>query len=134
MPLFQVEDLQIRELFYPSPSSILLLQLNGHPASPLPLPLPSSPPPSPPLPLSPQVWPILTGCFPPDSTAAERSALQASKAAEYRVLLSQWQSISEQQAKRFSKYRERCSRIDKDVVGGLSRETVSVEGSIGGRE
>jgi hypothetical protein len=51
-----------------------------------------------------------------DSTYAERQYLASTKKEEYQILKSQWQSISQTQAKQFSKFRERKSRIEKDVV------------------
>lgn len=63
-----------------------------------------------------EVWKFLLGFYPFDSTAAERRALLEAKAEEYRVLKSQWESVTPDQARRFAKFRERCSRVDKDVV------------------
>jgi len=51
-----------------------------------------------------------------DSTYAERQYLASTKKEEYQILKSQWQSISQTQAKQFSKFRECKSRIGKDVV------------------
>ncbi|CAI5989816.1 unnamed protein product [Closterium sp. NIES-64] len=63
-----------------------------------------------------QVWPRLLGYVPWDASHAEREELRQRQITAYNSLLLQWQSISEEQARRFTKYRERCSRIDKDVV------------------
>ncbi|GJP50623.1 hypothetical protein CLOM_g9766 [Closterium sp. NIES-68] len=63
-----------------------------------------------------QVWPRLLGYVPWDASHEEQAALRQQQSTGYKALLQQWQSISEQQARRFTKYRERCSRIDKDVV------------------
>jgi hypothetical protein len=50
------------------------------------------------------------------STAAERVALRDRKRAEYVTLKQQWQSISPAQEANWSKWRERKTRVDKDVV------------------
>lgn len=63
-----------------------------------------------------EVWKFLLGYYKFDSTYAERQYLVLIKKEEYQILKSQWQSISQTQAKKFSKFRERKSRIEKDVV------------------
>lgn len=63
-----------------------------------------------------EVWKFLLGYHRYDSTFAEREDLTARKHEEYKVLKAQWQTVSEDQAKRFAKFRERRSRIEKDVV------------------
>ncbi|KAH7444094.1 hypothetical protein KP509_02G064400 [Ceratopteris richardii] len=63
-----------------------------------------------------EVWKFLLGHFPYDSTYKQRAQLVVKKREEYLILKSQWQTITEQQAKRFTKFRERKSRIEKDVV------------------
>ncbi|KAG6478325.1 hypothetical protein ZIOFF_061761 [Zingiber officinale] len=63
-----------------------------------------------------EVWKFLLGYNEYDSTYAEREYLASEKMHEYEILKSQWQSISAAQAKRFTKFRERKSLIDKDVV------------------
>ncbi|CAH2070218.1 unnamed protein product [Thlaspi arvense] len=63
-----------------------------------------------------EVWPFLLGYYAYDSTYAEREYLRSVKRMEYATLKQQWQSISPEQAKRFTKYRERKGLIDKDVV------------------
>ncbi|XP_024533139.1 TBC1 domain family member 15 isoform X2 [Selaginella moellendorffii] len=60
--------------------------------------------------MRPLVWKFLLEFFSFDSTSKERDALLVKRREEYRVLKAQWQ------AKRFSKFRERKSRIEKDVV------------------
>ncbi|KAL0451893.1 UNVERIFIED_CONTAM: TBC1 domain family member 17, partial [Sesamum latifolium] len=50
-------------------------------------------------------------CFSP-----EREYLMSVKKAEYETIKRQWQSISPEQARRFTKFRERKGLIDKDVV------------------
>ncbi|CAM6049726.1 unnamed protein product [Sphagnum compactum] len=62
------------------------------------------------------VWKFLLGYYNFDSTHTMRKALVVKKREEYRVLKSQWQSVSEDQAKRFAKFRERKHRVEKDVV------------------
>eukprot|EP00244_Chara_vulgaris_P005353 TRINITY_DN2119_c0_g1_i3.p1 TRINITY_DN2119_c0_g1~~TRINITY_DN2119_c0_g1_i3.p1 ORF type:complete len:735 (+),score=130.92 TRINITY_DN2119_c0_g1_i3:174-2378(+) len=63
-----------------------------------------------------EVWKFLLGHFSWDSTYVEREELQEAKREEYQVLKSQWQTVSDAQAKRFAKFRERRSRVEKDVV------------------
>ncbi|KAG6769325.1 hypothetical protein POTOM_024955 [Populus tomentosa] len=78
-----------------------------------------------------EVWPFLLGYHAYDSTYAEREYLKSSKKSEYETIRQQWQkfplrlntclvsllqSISTEQAKRFTKFRERKGLIDKDVV------------------
>ncbi|CAK7345416.1 unnamed protein product [Dovyalis caffra] len=63
-----------------------------------------------------EVWPFLLGYHAYDSTYAEREYLKSTKKLEYETVKQQWQSISTEQAKRFTKFRERKGLIDKDVV------------------
>eukprot|EP00249_Psilotum_nudum_P016251 c25747_g1_i3 orf=143-2287(+) len=63
-----------------------------------------------------EVWKFLLGYYKFDSTDKEREDLVSKKMQEYKVLKAQWQTVSEDQAKRFAKFRERKSRIEKDVV------------------
>ncbi|KAJ4826125.1 hypothetical protein Tsubulata_038636 [Turnera subulata] len=63
-----------------------------------------------------EVWPFLLGYHDYDSTYAEREYLKATKKLEYETVKRQWQSISSEQARRFTKFRERKGLIDKDVV------------------
>ncbi|KAL9260042.1 TBC1 domain family member 15-like protein [Drosera capensis] len=63
-----------------------------------------------------QVWPFLLGHHAYDSTYAEREYHRAMKKQDYETIKRQWQSISPQQAKRFTKFRERKGLIEKDVV------------------
>ncbi|CAL5360821.1 TBC1 domain family member 17 isoform X3 [Camellia sinensis] len=63
-----------------------------------------------------EVWPFLLGHHAYDSTCAEREYLVSVKKSEYETIKNQWQSISPEQAKRFTKFRERKGLIDKDVV------------------
>ncbi|CAL5438897.1 unnamed protein product [Camellia sinensis] len=63
-----------------------------------------------------EVWPFLLGYHAYDSTCAEREYLVSVKKSEYETIKNQWQSISPEQAKRFTKFRERKGLIDKDVV------------------
>ncbi|GMQ07097.1 hypothetical protein CsSME_00051440 [Camellia sinensis var. sinensis] len=62
-----------------------------------------------------EVWPFLLGHHAYDSTCAEREYLVSVKKSEYETIKNQWQSISPEQAKRFTKFRERKGLIDKDV-------------------
>ncbi|CAN1120625.1 TBC1 domain family member 15 [Linum perenne] len=63
-----------------------------------------------------EVWPFLLGYHHYESTYADRENLKISKGTEYLILKQQWQSISSEQAKKFTKFRERKGLIDKDVV------------------
>ncbi|XP_076916903.1 uncharacterized protein LOC143576760 isoform X1 [Bidens hawaiensis] len=63
-----------------------------------------------------EVWPFLLGYYSYDSTYAEREYVVSVKKSEYETIKNQWQSISVEQAKRFTKFRERNVLIEKDVV------------------
>ncbi|KAL8152568.1 hypothetical protein V2J09_010328 [Rumex salicifolius] len=63
-----------------------------------------------------EVWPFLLGYYEYDSTIAEREYLRLMKKQEFETIKHQWQNISAQQAKRFTKFRERKGLIEKDVV------------------
>ncbi|XP_058182124.1 uncharacterized protein LOC131300342 isoform X3 [Rhododendron vialii] len=63
-----------------------------------------------------EVWPFLLGYHACDSTYAERQYLVSVKKSEYETIKNQWQSISKEQAKRFTKFKERRGLIEKDVV------------------
>ncbi|XP_075489639.1 uncharacterized protein LOC142528471 isoform X1 [Primulina tabacum] len=63
-----------------------------------------------------EVWKFLLGYHSYYSTYAEMEYLVSIKKSEYETLKRQWQSISPEQAKRFTKFRERKGLIDKDVV------------------
>lgn len=63
-----------------------------------------------------EVWAFLLGHHSYDSTYAEREYLVAVKKSEYETIKLQWKSISREQAKRFTKFRERKGLIEKDVV------------------
>ncbi|XP_054805639.1 uncharacterized protein LOC129308520 [Prosopis cineraria] len=63
-----------------------------------------------------EVWGLLLGYHPHDSTYAEREYLKSVKKLEYETVKNQWKSISSAQAKRFTKFRERKGLIEKDVV------------------
>ncbi|XP_022749653.1 TBC1 domain family member 17-like isoform X2 [Durio zibethinus] len=63
-----------------------------------------------------EVWAVLLGYHTYESTYAEREYQRSIKKAEYETIKNQWQSISPQQAKRFTKFRERKGLIEKDVV------------------
>ncbi|KAI6681604.1 hypothetical protein NL676_035485 [Syzygium grande] len=63
-----------------------------------------------------EVWALLLGYHAFDSTYAEREYLRSMKKSEYEAIKHQWQSISAEQAKRFTKFRERKGLTDKDVV------------------
>ncbi|KAK4532111.1 hypothetical protein CCYA_CCYA10G2968 [Cyanidiococcus yangmingshanensis] len=61
-------------------------------------------------------WPYLLGVFDwtisPEEEQEQRRLLEN----EYLVLKQQWESISEKQERRFSKYRDRRVQIEKDVI------------------
>lgn len=63
-----------------------------------------------------EVWPFLLGCYDYNSTYAEREYLRSVRKQDYEIIKLQWQSISPEQAKRFTKFRERKGLIEKDVV------------------
>lgn len=63
-----------------------------------------------------EVWRFLLGYYEYDSTFAEREYIDSVKKSEYESLKFQWKSISETQARRFTKFRERKGLIEKDVV------------------
>ncbi|KAK8926219.1 hypothetical protein KSP39_PZI018201 [Platanthera zijinensis] len=63
-----------------------------------------------------KVWKFLLGYYEFDSTYAERDYLESVRKTDYETVKSQWKNISEAQAKRFTKFRERRGLIDKDVV------------------
>ncbi|KAJ4708222.1 RabGAP/TBC domain-containing protein [Melia azedarach] len=63
-----------------------------------------------------EVWAFLLGYHAYDSTYAEREYHRSIKKSEYETIKNQWQSISSEQARRFTKFRERKGLIDKDVV------------------
>uniref|UniRef100_A0A7C9EUL9 TBC1 domain family member 15 n=1 Tax=Opuntia streptacantha TaxID=393608 RepID=A0A7C9EUL9_OPUST len=63
-----------------------------------------------------EVWPFLLGYYDYNSTYAEREYLRSVKKQDYEIIKLQWQSISPEQAKRFTKFRERKGLIEKDVV------------------
>ncbi|XP_057967405.1 uncharacterized protein LOC131157348 [Malania oleifera] len=63
-----------------------------------------------------EAWTFLLEYHAFDSTYAEREDLASLKKREYGTIKHQWQSISPEQAKRFTKFRERKGLIEKDVV------------------
>ncbi|KAK8581689.1 hypothetical protein V6N12_071904 [Hibiscus sabdariffa] len=63
-----------------------------------------------------KVWEILLGYQAYESTYAERECRRSIKRTEYEIIKNQWQSISPEQEKRFTKFRQRKGLIEKDVV------------------
>ncbi|KAK4746756.1 hypothetical protein SAY87_025793 [Trapa incisa] len=63
-----------------------------------------------------EAWPFLLGYHAYGSTYAERDYLKCVKKIEYETIKCQWKTISAEQAKRFTKFRERKGLIGKDVV------------------
>ncbi|TYI24900.1 hypothetical protein ES332_A05G016900v1 [Gossypium tomentosum] len=62
-----------------------------------------------------EVWEILLGYQSYESTYAEKEYQRSNKKTEYEIIKNQWQSISPEQEKRFTKFRERKDLIEKDV-------------------
>lgn len=62
-----------------------------------------------------EAWKFLLGFHSFSSTHAQRRKLQAERRTEYGQLKAQWTSITDAQAARFGKWRERRTRVDKDV-------------------
>ena len=62
-----------------------------------------------------KVWKYLLGIELPDMTSADRHTRMEERKLLYLSLRNQWQSISRLQASKFSKWRERKSRVEKDV-------------------
>uniref|UniRef100_M0ZMD9 RAB GTPase activator n=1 Tax=Solanum tuberosum TaxID=4113 RepID=M0ZMD9_SOLTU len=63
-----------------------------------------------------EVWRFLLGYHSYDSTCAEREYLASIRKSEYETIKNQWKSITKEQAKRSTKFRERKALIEKDVV------------------
>ena len=63
-----------------------------------------------------RLYPYLLGYLPFDSTDKQRAELRRRKHKEYEQIKAQWTCITEEQAKKFSKYRERKVQIEKDVI------------------
>jgi len=63
-----------------------------------------------------EAWKFVLGCYPEGATRKEREALLAAKGREYETYRQQWESITLEQEARFSKFRERRHRIEKDVI------------------
>ncbi|KAM3300918.1 TBC1 domain family member 17 isoform X1 [Capsicum chacoense] len=63
-----------------------------------------------------EVWRFLLGYHSYDSTYVGRKYLVSVRKSEYETIKNQWKSITKEQAKRFTKFRERKALIEKDVV------------------
>ncbi|PSC76650.1 TBC1 domain family member 17-like [Micractinium conductrix] len=63
----------------------------------------------------PEAWKLLLGVNMPEWSAAQRAQRQEERRGAYRRLRLQWSNIGREQAARCSKWRERRSRIEKDV-------------------
>lgn len=63
----------------------------------------------------PAAWKLLLGVHAPGWTAQQRASHDAVLRARYEALCAQWSGIDQRQASRFSKWRERRGRVDKDV-------------------
>jgi len=62
-----------------------------------------------------EAWKWLLGVYPLNSSSAGRAVLAADQAARYAAIKAQWSNIGDDQARRFGKWRDRRSRIEKDV-------------------
>ncbi|KAL9653497.1 hypothetical protein ABK040_002130 [Willaertia magna] len=63
-----------------------------------------------------EVWKFLLCYYSFDSTFEERKQLDEEKKKEYEILKLQWTSISAKQESRFSQFKDRKSRVEKDVI------------------
>ncbi|KAF3674772.1 putative receptor-like protein kinase-like [Capsicum annuum] len=63
-----------------------------------------------------EVWRFLLGYHSYDSTYVGRKYLVSVRKSEYETIKNQWKSITKEQSKRFTKFRERKALIEKDVV------------------
>ena len=62
-----------------------------------------------------EAWKFLLGVYPQGSSSVDRQQQRLQRQQQYAALTAQWKSIGPDQAKRFAKWRERRTRIDKDV-------------------
>ncbi|KAJ8032382.1 TBC1 domain family member 15 [Holothuria leucospilota] len=63
-----------------------------------------------------ELWPFLLCYYPWTSTTKERIAIRKCKEDEYFGMKAQWKTITTDQERRFSLFKERKNLIDKDVV------------------
>uniref|UniRef100_A0A6B2L8H4 Rab-GAP TBC domain-containing protein n=1 Tax=Arcella intermedia TaxID=1963864 RepID=A0A6B2L8H4_9EUKA len=63
-----------------------------------------------------EVWKFLLGYYTWESTETERKLIREQKHQNYDIVRNQWQSIIPDQEKNFSKFRNRRSKIERDVV------------------
>jgi len=63
-----------------------------------------------------EVWKFIFQYYPWDSTLEERTRIIQKRKVEYEKIKIQWKNISDDQALYFSKYRNRCNLLDKDVI------------------
>ncbi len=72
----------------------------------------------------PEAWKLLLGVNVPGWGAAQCAAEQEARRLRYKQCRLQWRTVDREQAARCSKWRERRTRIEKDVrrTGGLSWE------------
>jgi hypothetical protein len=63
-----------------------------------------------------EAWKFLLGVYPPGSTAEQREHQRLQQQQQYALLKGQWAAVGPEQARRWGKWRERRSRIDKDVA------------------
>lgn len=62
-----------------------------------------------------EAWRFLLGLHPRSASGVRRGEQQRQRALEYEALRAQWSAISDRQSARFAKWRERKSRVEKDV-------------------
>ncbi|CUE81812.1 Hypothetical protein, putative [Bodo saltans] len=63
-----------------------------------------------------ELWAYLLELYPVTSSIAERDAIDVAMQREYETMKLQWVSLSEEQEKRHSGFRERKTAIEKDVI------------------
>ncbi|PRW58614.1 TBC1 domain family member 17-like [Chlorella sorokiniana] len=63
----------------------------------------------------PEAWKLLLGVHAPGATRVERAAAAAERRRRYQAMRAQWRAMDGEQMAHCSKWRERCTRIDKDV-------------------
>ncbi|WIA09760.1 hypothetical protein OEZ85_009138 [Tetradesmus obliquus] len=63
-----------------------------------------------------EAWKWLLGVYPAGSSSAQRQQQRLRQQQQYALLQGQWAAVGPEQARRWGKWRERRSRIDKDVA------------------
>ena len=62
-----------------------------------------------------EVWSFLLGVYPSDSTTLQRAQLREERKKEYAIYQTQWETVTPEQARRWSSFREHRVAIEKDV-------------------